>query len=136
VHGTTSELPLAGEPRVRIHLSPAESLQTFGLAGIILADDDAERERADPAVKAGLLAQIVKDRAAPATAIGKPASAEPFATSAWPRVGAHRSRRSCGSNSGWRTSTAPFSRSQAMSSKTSATRDPDRSGTGELHQVA
>ena len=54
---------------VRIQFPPAESLQTFGLAGIILADDDAERERADAAVKAGLLAQIGKDRAAPATAI-------------------------------------------------------------------
>ena len=44
-----------------------------------LADDDAERERADAAVKAWLLAQIGKQLAAPATAIGKPASAEPFA---------------------------------------------------------
>ena len=44
-----------------------------------LADDDAEHERADAAVKAWLLAQIGKQLAAPATAIGKPASGEPFA---------------------------------------------------------
>jgi hypothetical protein len=37
-----------------------------------LADDDAERERADAAVKAWLLAQIGKQLAAPATAIGRP----------------------------------------------------------------
>jgi hypothetical protein len=44
-----------------------------------LADKDAERERADAAIKTWLLAQIGKQRGAPATAIGKPASAAPFA---------------------------------------------------------
>ena len=33
VHGATSELTLAGEPRVRIHLSPAEIPRTIGSAG-------------------------------------------------------------------------------------------------------
>src|SRR6516165_7761313 len=33
VHGTTSELPLAREPRVRIHLSPAKSHANSGTPG-------------------------------------------------------------------------------------------------------
>jgi hypothetical protein len=44
-----------------------------------LARDDAERERAAAAVKAWLLAQIEKKRAAPASDILETASNEPFA---------------------------------------------------------
>jgi hypothetical protein len=54
-------------------------LRSVILKACRLADDHAERERADTAVKAWLLAQIGKQRGAPATAIRKPASAEPFA---------------------------------------------------------
>jgi hypothetical protein len=43
-----------------------------------LAHDDAERERAAAAVKTWLLAQIDKNRTAPATDIEEPALDKPF----------------------------------------------------------
>src|SRR5215813_6771251 len=69
-------MPRPGLPLV--HFNDACCASVAELRSIILkarrlADDHAERERADAAVKAWLLDQIGKQLAAPATAIGKPA---------------------------------------------------------------
>jgi len=53
-----------------------------------LADDDAERERADAAVKAWLRDQIGKQLAAPATAIGNRHQPSHSPPNGWPRNGA------------------------------------------------
>jgi hypothetical protein len=75
-------MPRLGLPLVHFndrYCGNVAELRSVILKARRLADDDAERERADAAVKAWLLAQIGKQQPAPAMAIRKPALAEPFA---------------------------------------------------------
>ena len=75
-------MPRPGLPLVHFNDSCCGSvaeLRSIILKARRLAHDDAERERADAAVKAWLLAQFDKERAAPAADIGETAPDEPFA---------------------------------------------------------
>ena len=65
--------------RALLPISGRTALRSVILKARCLAHDDAERERAAAAVKAWLLAQIEKKRAAPAADIGETAPDEPFA---------------------------------------------------------
>src|SRR5438874_9960891 len=59
--------------------SSVAELRSIILKARRLADDHAEQERADAAVKAWLLAQIEKKRARPDVDIARPAPDQPFA---------------------------------------------------------
>jgi hypothetical protein len=75
-------MPRPGLPLVHFNDSRCGSvteLRSVILKARCLAHDDAEREGAAAAVKAWLLAQIEKKRAAPAADIGETAPDEPFA---------------------------------------------------------
>ena len=75
-------MPRPGLPLVHFNdtcCGSVAELRSIILKARGLADDHAEQERADAAVKAWLLAQIEKKRARPEANIAKPAPDQPFA---------------------------------------------------------
>src|SRR5438477_4408308 len=75
-------MPRPGLPLVHfndVRCGSVAELRSIIAKARCLARDDAERERATAAVKAWLLTQIEKKRAAPASEIVETASDEPFA---------------------------------------------------------
>jgi hypothetical protein len=75
-------MPRPGLPLVHFNdrcCGSVAKLRSVILKARRLADDNAERERADAAVKAWLLAQIEKKRAAPAANLVETPPDEPFA---------------------------------------------------------
>jgi hypothetical protein len=75
-------MPRPGLPLVHFNdtcCSSVAELRSIILKARRLADDHAEHERADAAVKAWLLAQIEKKLARPDADIAKPAPDQPFA---------------------------------------------------------
>jgi len=75
-------MPRPGLPLVHFNdrcCASVAELRSIILKARRLADDDAERERADAAIKVWLLAQMHKERVQPAPEIGETAPGEPLA---------------------------------------------------------